>query len=204
MKVAVQDGGVIIALSRWRWTIVVVRQFSFVAISSNHPPAGIRSGVVLTALRTLSCTGRTVWPDFFTMVWLLSVVITCSPGSFLQNPLRGADIYRGGSILPPVPVLPERRALRGKRSGGSSFRSWSVNGGTSAGLSRVLPQDLHSDQEICPGSTYNRKMCRVPGSYPAVLRLNMDDGKDINTDPVFVREKPVKNTCRSGMRKQTS
>jgi hypothetical protein len=33
------------APSRWRWTIVVVRQFSFVVIfSCSHPPAGIRWG----------------------------------------------------------------------------------------------------------------------------------------------------------------
>jgi hypothetical protein len=41
MKIVVQDDGVIAAWSRWRWTIVVVRQFSLVATSLNHPPAGI-------------------------------------------------------------------------------------------------------------------------------------------------------------------
>jgi hypothetical protein len=41
MKIVVQDDGFIDAWSRWRWTIVVVRQFSLVATSLNHPPAGI-------------------------------------------------------------------------------------------------------------------------------------------------------------------
>jgi hypothetical protein len=40
-----QGEGVVIARSRWRWTIVVVRQFSLVATSLNQPPAGIRCGV---------------------------------------------------------------------------------------------------------------------------------------------------------------
>jgi hypothetical protein len=156
-------------------------------------------------LRILSSTGRTVWPDFFSISCLLSAVIACSPGSLLQNPLRGTDICRGGSIPPWFPFLfSGRRELRGKRSGCPSFRPWFVNGGTSAGLSRVLPQGPHSDQEICLISTYNRKMCRVPCSYPAVQRLNRDDGKDINTDTVFMREKPQKNTRGSGIRKQTS
>jgi hypothetical protein len=83
MKVMVQDEGVDVARSRWRWTIVFVRQFSFVATSLNHPPAGIRRGVSRTVLRMPSSTGRIVEPDFFSVVWLFSVVMACSPGPFL-------------------------------------------------------------------------------------------------------------------------
>jgi hypothetical protein len=77
-----QDEGVIAARSRWRRTIVVVRQFSFVATSTNHPPAGIRCGVERAALRIPSRTGRIAESGFFSKDWLLFVVIACSPGPF--------------------------------------------------------------------------------------------------------------------------
>jgi hypothetical protein len=77
-----QGEGVIAARSRWRWTIVVVRQFSFVATSLNHPPAGIRRGVERAAWRIPSIAGRTAGQDFFSVVWSLCVVMVCSPGPF--------------------------------------------------------------------------------------------------------------------------
>ena len=45
------------ARSRWRWTIVVVRQFSLRATSRIHPPAGIRWGLLLAAGCNSSCSG---------------------------------------------------------------------------------------------------------------------------------------------------
>jgi hypothetical protein len=51
---------------------------------------------------------------------------------------------------------------------------------TSVWLSRVLPQDPHSDQEVRSCSTYIHKISRVWSSYPAVQGLNRCDRKDIN------------------------
>jgi len=51
---------------------------------------------------------------------------------------------------------------------------------TSVWLSRVLPQDPHSDQEVRSCSTYIHQISRVWSSYLAVQRLNRFDGKDIN------------------------
>jgi hypothetical protein len=62
--------------------MVVVRQFSLVVTSLNHPPAGIRRGVVRTALRIPSSTGHIAVPDFFSVVWSFSVVMAFSPGLF--------------------------------------------------------------------------------------------------------------------------
>jgi hypothetical protein len=125
------------------------------------------------------------------------LVALCRHGLFSRTiPAKsapgGADICRGGPILPGSRSCSSgRRALRGKRSGGSFFRSWSVNSGTSVRLSRVFPRDPHSDQEISLSSTYNPQIYRVPGSYHAVQRLNRDNGKDINTDLIFLH--PQKN-----------
>jgi hypothetical protein len=74
------------ARSRWRWTIVVVRQSSFVATSLNHPPAGIRSGVERAALSMQSQTGRPALPGFVSGVGLLSVVMALSPGPPVSIP----------------------------------------------------------------------------------------------------------------------
>lgn len=179
MKIVVQDDGVIAAWSRWRWTIVVVRQFSLVATSLNHPPAGIWRGVSRTALIIPSRTGRSVSPGVFSWVWLFSVM-ACSPGLFPVKPAPGgADYYREGSILPGS-RLPVRRICRRKRSGDTSLRAWSVNTGTSVWLSRVFPRDPHSDQNVSSCSTYNRKICRVLLSYYPVQWWNRSDGKDIN------------------------
>jgi hypothetical protein len=43
-KGSVQMDAGLAARSRWRWTIVVVRQFSLIAMSRIHPPAGILCG----------------------------------------------------------------------------------------------------------------------------------------------------------------
>lgn len=73
-----QEPGVIAARSRWRRTIVVVRQFSFVATSRSQPPAGMRSGVERAALSMQSRTGRPAWPVFVSL-GLFSVVMVFSP-----------------------------------------------------------------------------------------------------------------------------
>ena len=53
-----QKGAGVAAESRWRWTMVVVRQFSLVAISRIHPPAGIRSGWAPVPAGIFSRNGR--------------------------------------------------------------------------------------------------------------------------------------------------
>ncbi len=90
-KLWYQDGDVITARSRWRWTIVVMCQFSFVATSVNHPPAGSRCGVERAAFRIRSHTGRTMWQVVFSVIGLLCVVMACSPGPFQSQQPRWAD-----------------------------------------------------------------------------------------------------------------
>jgi len=89
MRLRHQDEGVIAAWSRWRWTIVVVRQFSLVATSLNHPPAGMRSGVERAAERMPFLTRRIVRPAFVSEFWLFSVIMACSPGPFLLKSAPG-------------------------------------------------------------------------------------------------------------------
>jgi hypothetical protein len=89
MRLWHQDKDGIAALSRWRWTIVVVRQFSLVATSLNHPPAGMWCGVERAALSIPSLTRRIVKPDFVSEFWLFSVIIACSPGPFLLKSAPG-------------------------------------------------------------------------------------------------------------------
>lgn len=107
-----QDEGKIAAWSRWRRTIVVVRQFSFVATSLNHPPAGIRCGVGRAALRMSPHTGPIVRPVFVSVVWLLSVVMACSPGPSLAKQSGRIDICTRGSVLPgfAVPCCQKERS----------------------------------------------------------------------------------------------
>ena len=101
---------------------MVVRQFSLVVTSLNHPPAGIRRGVARTAERIPSSTGRIVVPDFFSGVWLLSVVM-----AFLPDPsgkiCPGGQLFSEEGPFSPAPVylVPERRIRRGKRSGDLFF-----------------------------------------------------------------------------------
>ena len=169
------------AWSRWRRTTVVVRQFSLVAISLIHPPAGIRCGVSRTAFTMPSSTGRTGKPVFGSGVWsLCSVLMDC-----FSRPSRsacpGGTGHRGGPFSPHYRFLsPEGGPRRGKRSGVAFQGTWPANPGTSVWLSRVLPRDPHSDQQVNAGCSYNRKMCRVGSSHPAVQRLNVLNGKDIN------------------------
>jgi hypothetical protein len=106
-----------------------------------------------------------------------------SPGLFLKVK---TSIFKAGfrleTVLSPVPGydLP---------CGGSNGKSVSVDipprgchgyPVASVWLSRVLPQDPHSDQEVRSCSTYIHKISRVWNSYLAVQRLNRYDGKDIN------------------------
>lgn len=139
MKGGYQDEGVIIARSRWRWTIVVVRQFSLVAISANHPPAGIQCGVERAALRIPSHTGRVVWPVCVSLSGLFFVVMACSPGPFLYIPPGGLISAEDGPFSPVhVSMLPESGIHLGKRSGNPAYGQKSVYAGTSAWLSRVF------------------------------------------------------------------
>ena len=79
---------------------MVVRQFSFVATSLNHPPAGIRCGVERAALRMSPHRGPIVWPVFVSVDWLFSVVMACSPGLSMENQSERIDICTRGVRSP--------------------------------------------------------------------------------------------------------
>ena len=183
--------GVIPARSRWRWTIVVVRQFSLVATSENQPPAGIRCGVERTAIRIPSHPALFVEPVFFTRVSLLFVVMACSPGLSLKNPPQRAGGCPRKVRSPWLTVAFSWKWIRRKKRSGDPFLwTWSVNTGTSAWLPRVFPRDPHSDQEVCQGNTYNGKICRVRSLYYAVQQLNRNNGKGINAERILAGEQP--------------
>lgn len=142
--------GVITARSRCRWTTVVVRQFSFIATSLSHPPAGIRSGVERAALRIPSPTGLIVWPDFFSVVWLLSELMVCAPGPVLYHSPPGGDRCTRMVRFPrfPFPCRQKEGSAGESVPGIPSLRTGSVTSGTSAGRSLIVLRDPHSDQEV--------------------------------------------------------
>lgn len=104
-------------------------------------------------------------------------------------------MYKNDPFSPvPVRFLPERRIPGESVPGIPSCGHKSVNSGTSAGVSWVVPQCPHSDQEVCPDNTYNCKICRVCISYFVVQRLNRNSGKDIIPERRFsFVNKPKKN-----------
>jgi hypothetical protein len=118
------------------------------------------------------------WSCCFRFSCLFSRII------LINSPSRSADKRTRMACFPGFPFPFCRKEGSAKESVPAIPSCWTgfVNPGTSVWLSRIVPRDRHSDQEVCQGSTYNRKICRVQRSYLAVQQVNSHNGKDINKE----------------------
>jgi hypothetical protein len=110
-------------------TWIVAADAPIISRKSDETSSKLMNGIALMLITLLEKTGFYRKAVFY-FRYMVVVCRHClfSWAAAIKNSPGGLKLMKGGPISPvSVPILPKRGVLQRKRSGGSFFRSWSVN-----------------------------------------------------------------------------